>query len=170
MIRFLLLILFLAIIPASASKGYDLLPEFSEEACGTPCVISHNPGGELESFVITAEDMVLTGRSLVINGDCYSACTILADLMRSQGMSCVTPNATFHIHQGTGTIISAVFAPIVNRFEVPYSVGLNSLIERMGGQPKDGWLVLTHDLLRLYFPECATVTSGSSEQPLVPEP
>lgn len=170
MIRFLLLILFLAIIPASASKGYDLLPEFSEEACGTPCVISHNPGGELDSFVITAEEMVKNGRSLVVNGDCYSACTILADLMRSQGMACVTQNATFHIHQGQRVYVSDVFAPIVNRFEVPYSIGLTSLIERSGGQPKDGWLVLTHDFLRRYFPECATVTSGSSGPLPVQEP
>ena len=163
MLRFLLLILFLAIIPASASKGYELVPEFSEDACGTPCVISFNPGGDLDRFVVTAEDMVRKGRSLVVNGDCYSACSILADLMRSQGMACVTANAKLHIHQGTGTIISDVFAPIVNRFEVPYSVGLNSLIERMGGQPKDGWLVLDHTVLVLYFPECFEITSGSSE-------
>lgn len=168
MIRFLLLLLFLAIIPASVSKGFDVLPEFSEPVCGTPCVVTFNPGGIVDEFVITAEIMVKEGRSLVVDGECYSACSILADLMRSQGMACVTGNASLHIHQGTGKYVSDVFAPIVNRFEAPYSIGLTSIIEKMGGQPKDGWLVLDHAVLKLYFPECAT--SGPNEPPPDQEP
>ena len=65
---------------------------------GDPCVVSYNPGGEIGAFKAAASEIKRTGRRVVIDGPCLSACAILADQARAR--VCVTGNAKFGFHKG----------------------------------------------------------------------
>lgn len=54
-------------------------------------------GGHVEVFENLAREIKETRRNIVIDRPCYSACVFMADLARPY--VCITPNASFHIHQ-----------------------------------------------------------------------
>jgi|GEM_PF-4902388 hypothetical protein len=66
--------------------------------CGTYCLLHGNPGGTIGDFE-KAAGAILAGakRLIVIDGPCYSACVILADIARER--VCVTRWATFGFHK-----------------------------------------------------------------------
>ena len=61
------------------------------------CTITFSPGGEIKRFIFVAHDILKYERNLTIDGECYSACTILADFARPH--VCITPNAVMFFHR-----------------------------------------------------------------------
>jgi hypothetical protein len=75
------------------------MPDSPLRYCGTPCVINLSDGGYNSDFEVAA--LIINywpQQRLIINGPCYSSCTILADL--SKNKTCITHNAEFHYHKG----------------------------------------------------------------------
>lgn len=138
----------------------------SEPVCGSPCTIKSDLGGMIDRYIVAAHDLVASGRTLRLDGDCFSACTLLMDLVRSEGLACITEAAKFHIHQGTALFPDYGFGRLEARFPVPYSKALDMLIAERGGQPEEGWLVLDHASLSPMFPTCP----GPTPSPNAPRP
>ena len=65
---------------------------------GNPCVVRFSAGGEIGSFKAAAREINRTGRRVIIDGLCLSACAVLAD--EARGRVCVTPKARFGFHKG----------------------------------------------------------------------
>ncbi len=65
-----------------------------------PIIIGHSlddhDGGDIEVFAEKYERIKKSGRKVVIDGLCFSACTIVASLPKDQ--VCVTPNASLGVH------------------------------------------------------------------------
>lgn len=79
------------------------MPTSPLRECGTPCVINFSPGGYMTDFEIAS--IIINywpDQMLLINGPCYSACTLLADL--SFDKICITDNAEFYYHMATASL------------------------------------------------------------------
>ncbi|WP_353646952.1 hypothetical protein [Mesorhizobium sp. WSM2240] len=99
-------------------------------------------GGLVHEYQTAAAQAVEHNVQITIDGSCYSACTLFADMARDQ--VCVTPRTRFYIHQATDH-------PSGNRTPVQYSPGFHIYI---GPQPTEGWLVLDYDDLRKFWRTC----------------
>lgn len=109
---------------------------------GNPCVVRDNPGGELTAFKAAAREIRRTGRRVVIDGPCYSACAILADMARSR--VCVTSRASFGFHKGYVLAVpadgSAMY--LVSRFNPSHSRDISRWVAKRGGFPSNGFRVM----------------------------
>ncbi|MBP9711399.1 MAG: hypothetical protein KBD50_04060 [Candidatus Pacebacteria bacterium] len=65
-------------------------------ACGIPCYVRYNIGGEPEKFVEAAEYAKKNGLYTRISGKCYSGCILFADLARPN--VCIEADAEFFFH------------------------------------------------------------------------
>lgn len=67
-------------------------------SCGEPCIIKRNEGGKVGTFLMAAIDVRRGRRNLlIIDGECISACAILADFARPK--VCITSKAVFKFHE-----------------------------------------------------------------------
>lgn len=99
-----------------------------------PCVIRKNNGGILEEFQAAAKAVLETnGLALIIDGDCMSACAVLADMARPK--VCITEHAMFWFHKG----YNRNFKPgkPLFRFDPPHAQDIRSWVKYMGGFPTD---------------------------------
>jgi len=68
-----------------------------------PFLIGHSNddryGGDIDEFTAKYEKIRKSGRKVVIDGTCFSACTIVASLPHDQ--VCVTPRASLGVHLAT---------------------------------------------------------------------
>lgn len=112
---------------AHGAPGVD----FSHEACGTPCVVNVNHGGNIDAFLDATHRLVSEGRSLVINGPCDSACSLAAAIARPH--VCITARATFGLHKGTVSQGGVA----LSRFDMTamYPRDIAHWIHRKGGLP-----------------------------------
>lgn len=111
---------------------------------GDPCVVRNNPGGNLVEFKAAARQIKRTGRRVVIDGQCDSACAVLADMARSN--VCVTPRAKFGFHQGyiVAQAQSGGAYYLLGRFKPPHSRDVARWVTKNGGYPKKGFRVMGH--------------------------
>ena|ERR1700722_16601801 len=110
----------------AAKSERIIFEDYPAVLCETStCVVKHNGGGQVVSFVKTAVDIREKHQKLIIDGPCYSACTILADLVRDQ--TCITYKAMFAYHK-------------TNLNGVPnlYSWFVHNYVESRGGWPEFG--------------------------------
>ncbi len=105
-------------------------------------LILFDPGGRLDEYALKASYINSHSIPVEIAGDCYSACTYLAD--RARANVCITPAARFHIHQAT-TVATGARSP------VPYSPDFQSYV---GPQPTEGFLTLTYPDLAKFWRTC----------------
>lgn len=107
---------------------------------GDPCVVKNNPGGEVGAYKAAAREIKRTGRQVVIDGPCNSACAILADIARKQ--VCVTSRAKFGFHKGYVIGLHDGKAYLLGRFTPPQSRDIASWVTRNGGYPSKGMRVM----------------------------
>lgn len=115
------------------------------DACGHPCTIRGSGGGRLDRFLQLAAAINREQRTVVIDGPCYSACSLLAD--RARANVCITPNAEFGFHRGSDESIA------------PYSGDLVAWVELNGGFPAFSTGLLTKmdaATARAFFAPCQT--------------
>lgn len=98
---------------------------------GDPCVVAFNPGGnggefEWASWQVTHRHAL---QLVVINGECYSGCTIAADRIRSAGKLCITEQARMGFHQGIYVKTKKAFIP-------RYSEDIDRMVRKAGGYPE----------------------------------
>ena len=69
--------------------------------CATPALadvlIEGSPGGEASSFVEFFDQLRRSGQRVVIDGPCFSACTLVFSIV-PRGRICVTPRALLGFH------------------------------------------------------------------------
>lgn len=69
--------------------------------CASPALadvlIEGSPGGEASSFVEFFEHLRQSGQRVVIDGPCFSACTLVLSIV-PRGRICVTPRALLGFH------------------------------------------------------------------------
>jgi hypothetical protein len=110
---------------------------------GNPCVVRSNPGGDVAQFRAAAHEIKRTGTRVIIDGPCYSACAILADIARRN--VCVTKNAKFGFHQGyiVAQAQNSGKYYLLGRFKPPHSRDVNSWVSKNGGYPKKGYRMMS---------------------------
>lgn len=111
--------------------------------CRNPCVIKYDGGGLIVAYVGVATQFLRNGKTLVIDGPCYSACAILADFARPN--VCITSRATFQFHMAYGAF---------RRFEPPASSDVRAWVISRGGFPEDGFLPMPFQDARQFWPKC----------------
>lgn len=116
---------------------------FGPDGCDNPCVVRYHNGGWAAAFINMAAQ-VNSERRMVIDGPCGSSCAIMADYARPY--VCVTPNASFLYHMGT--------YPNGTRVSPPISWDLFYWVEKNGGFPLDGYLVMNFDDASHFWPVC----------------
>jgi hypothetical protein len=129
--------------------------------CGDPCIVTRSPGGYIYLFEQAAHQ-VLEGekRLVVIDGDCYSACTIFADLARSR--VCITQMAVFYFHKAyyTDTRMVAGVEQVIHTdlFDPPQSPDIDKAVRALGGYPADGFTSMPYAIAKDFWRTC-TITS-----------
>jgi hypothetical protein len=118
-----------------------------------PCVITYDSGGLVAEYEHLSRRVRLTGLRIEIDGECYSACAILAD--KARPFVCLTHNARLFFHQtawegedlqGNAVILRAPYEG--------FSEDVNAWIELNGGQPLSGWLYMPFLEARKFWPSC----------------
>src|SRR6202000_915595 len=80
-------------------RGLDELRELYSFAppCGRPCVVTDDPGGNVFVFRRRALWLLQNQVSLVVDGPCGSACSLMVFLAEQR--ACVTPRAVLLFHR-----------------------------------------------------------------------
>ena len=109
---------------------------------GDPCVVTNNPGGDVNAFKAAAREIKRTGQRVVIDGPCHSACAVLADIARKN--VCVTKNAKFGFHQGYVVAQAPSGGPLylMGRFKPSHSRDIARWVSKHGGYPKTGYRLM----------------------------
>lgn len=138
------LYILLALIGAAVAAGTARADTVSDVlGCqGDPCVVKFNGGGEVGSFKAAAREVQRSGRRVVIDGPCLSACAIFADVARDR--VCVTSKARFGFHKGY--VLDQPTAggrfQLVKRFTPSHSRDITGWVKRNGGFPSHGFNVM----------------------------
>lgn len=121
---------------------------------GNPCVIKRNPGGEISAFEAAAREIKSSGRRVVVDGPCYSACAILADIAR--GNVCVTSRAKFGFHQGyvVGRVKVGGPLKLIGRFKPTHSTDIDRWVAKNGGFPRKGFRIMGVKQARKIWKRC----------------
>ena len=129
-------------------------------ACGEPCVIRFNPGGEVRTFQAAAL-AVRSGskRLVVIDGPCISACVIFADLARTR--VCITDRARFGFHKSQRMAVQRLRNGTIRRvdlgrYDPPHSSDITYWVRRNGGFPVEGLRVMSAKQATQFWRRCST--------------
>jgi hypothetical protein len=121
---------------------------------GDPCVVRRNPGGIAQVF-IAAADAINSGarKRVIIDGVCASACAILAD--RARRRVCVTNNAVFAFHMGRVMRFDGSQMYATGDFRRPqHSRDIRTYVQKHGGFPREGFVVMRARDARAYWRSC----------------
>lgn len=128
--------------------------------CGRPCVVHTNNGGYIIDFELAADALARSDTKLVIDGDCYSACAVAADLARTQ--TCITHRAAFHFHQASVRSVRSIAGKDVevrsDFGDPPQSPPIDAWIKKRGGYPKDGFLTMRYAEAKKFWQTCGRGT------------
>lgn len=124
--------------------------------CGRPCVIHQNLGGYLVDFGDAVEALTRLDVSLVIDGDCFSACAFAADMFRAR--TCVTPRAVFLFHKArTATVVRIGGRQVVDEKDFddpPHSLAVTKWVKANGGFPASGWTTMRYPHTTKFWKMC----------------
>lgn len=163
------LLLACAVSMAAASAGAMDLPTHTPGiGSGRPLVIEESPGGDTLAFRLKALDLAAHHVPVIVDGMCFSSCTLLVDIDRAN--VCITTSAVFGYHQqswadGDGDDRKdAVAAPTTKPAAVRHysklsyeTPGLEAYLESRGGPPANtnDILVLSFNELKQFYRPCA---------------
>jgi hypothetical protein len=121
------------------------------------CVVGDNMGGDLQNYLAGAREAQREHKQIVIDGWCVSACSLVADRLRPH--VCITSNARFGFHKTWDLIIRSdgqeFYAP-GRHHTLIYSSALQRWINKKGGEPAQGLLVMSNDDAGKFWPRCAS--------------
>lgn len=150
-----LISLVIFLVPLLVTPAYAITDQLNPPPCNeNPCVIQFDGGGYISSYEELSRRVRLTGWRIVIDGECYSACAILAD--RARPFVCLTYKARFFFHQMSGKIEGP--AGNFTVYRQPYAhhgADVAAWIELNGGQPLSGWLYMPFTEARSFWPSCS---------------
>jgi hypothetical protein len=132
-------------------------------------VIAADPGGPIAQYERRYASIRASGEHVVIDGACYSACTLVLGLVPPDRI-CVTARARLGFHaawfpdMAGGRIISARHT---QRLHDAYPASVQSWIARRGGLSART-LVLEGRELRTIVPACGSATGSRSAGPARP--
>jgi len=132
------LVLVIGLLAAPHGSRADIVSDVLK--CDSdPCVVSFNSGGEIGAFKAAAREIKRSGRRVVIDGPCLSACAILAD--EARGRVCVTSKARFGFHKGFVLAQPTAGGPMhfVKRFTPQHSRDIAGWVGKHGGYPSRGF-------------------------------
>ena len=107
-----------------------------------------SPGGEVGGFLRLFERLRESGERIIIDGPCYSACTLVLSTIPKERI-CVTRRAVLGFHG------ARVFDRDGNEYRVPPA--LNTAVTEVYPEPVQQWIArrggLTRKLIKLRAPE-----------------
>jgi hypothetical protein len=124
---------------------------------GETCIIRDSPGGNVMVFLAAAAEVINTGRRVVIDGPCHSACAIFADMARER--VCITKRALFGFHKAT--LLRAERSSRgerrwrrIARHDPVHSDDIANWVYRHGGFPARGARVMSYRDASRFWPTC----------------
>jgi hypothetical protein len=143
---------------ATPGPTQDLTPDVTKRQADAdalpPIIIGHtrddHDGGDIDVFAKRYEKIKKSGRRVVIDGLCFSACTIVASLPKDQ--VCVTPKASLAVHMATtddGRPDVEYTQKAVKKY---YPQTLQDWIKKHGGLRTEPKYVKGDDLLTIFNP------------------
>lgn len=145
--------------PAEAqTNGGNAFNKAFGRCSGRTCIVRFNPGGELRTFLAAAAAVRAGAKRLVvIDGPCYSACAIFADVTRDK--VCITGRASFGFHKATVLTSSANARGKrkwreVARHDPRHSRDIASWVYRNGGFPSKGFTVMKSRTAAKFWRRC----------------
>lgn len=126
----------------------------SAHAAPVTYLITYNPGGVVADFRATARELARTHTPIIVDGPCYSSCTVLVDQDRAQ--VCITDRAVLGYHLGSENgWLDAQHSVTPPRVGISYATpGLNGWIEANGGLPTYGLLKMYPDDAARFYRHC----------------
>lgn len=117
--------------------------------CGDPCVVHSNPGGVVGVFLLAGHQAgTEKHRGVVIDGDCFSSCTLFAQAARPN--VCVTRKTVMGFHMAKD--------PNGMEYPLPAYSDIRTWIMDRGGEPPNAggiFLVMRWPETNKFWPECA---------------
>lgn len=131
--------------------------------------ISGDPGGQIGAYVARYMQVRESGQSVIIDGPCISACTIILGLVPASRV-CVTPRAMlgFHAawrHDNDGNVVTSVGGTRLLWDIYPQHV--RALLTRKGGLTRKMLVVRGRELASLYAP-CRSKLEVAGERARTP--
>jgi hypothetical protein len=117
--------------------------------------ITSSPGGQIGPFLDMFDAVRQSGEQVVIDGPCYSACTLVLSVLPREQI-CVTPRAVLGFHGATALTRSGRFRPEPEATKLvlaAYPPPVRSWIRRHGGL-KSRLLRLRGRELAAMYPTC----------------
>jgi hypothetical protein len=142
-------------IGASRAQAGQFLEATLGGCTGDVCVVADNMGGDLLNYLMAAREALKEHKQIVIDGWCVSACSIVADRIRSH--VCITSNARFGFHK-TWALVLRSDGPAYSKpgfhKSWTYTPALQRWINKKGGEPVNGLLVMSSDEAAAFWPRC----------------
>jgi hypothetical protein len=137
------------------TRGGNAFNKAFGRCSGETCIVRFNPGGEVNTF-LRAAAAVRAGakRLVVIDGPCYSACAIFADVTRDK--VCITDRASFGFHKArvmASARGSRRFREVA-RHDPRHSRDIASWVYRNGGFPSKGFTVMKASAAAKFWRRC----------------
>lgn len=104
---------------------------------GRPLVIEESMGGSVNDFRLAGLHLLYTRTPIIVDGPCYSACTLLLDEARPY--VCLTTRAVLGYHKAAYVDDQKVKHSSELYYETP---GLNDYLNSRGGLPENDDLML----------------------------
>lgn len=132
-------------------------------------IIKQNPGGVVMRFYEAVESYRMRGEKIIVDGACYSACTLVLALARDS-LVCATPRASFHFHRpysgppGTPGYDDDGGLSELWMTEMPESVA--EFIKSRGGLTHS-WITLAGKEMQARVPMCSSGAVKAAGEPNV---
>ncbi len=129
-------------------------------------LISGDIGGMMENYVARFQKVRQSGEPVIIDGECYSACTMVLGLLPRKQV-CATPNAVLGFHAAwqfdkSGARIAS--ASGTRDLIKTYPASVRAWLARHGGLTPDMKFVRGRDLAAIVAP-CDTASREASSSP-----
>lgn len=144
--------------PAEAQTRGNAFNQAFGRCSGQTCVVRFSPGGEVGTFMAAAAAVRAGAKRLVvIDGPCYSACAIFADVTRDK--VCITQRASFGFHKAR--VMASAASPRgrrkwreVARHDPRHSRDIASWVYRNGGFPSNGFTIMKSRTASRFWRRC----------------
>lgn len=132
-------------------------------------IITYNPGGVVDDFYRAVESHRMRGERIIVDGGCYSACTLVLALARDN-LVCATRRASFHFHRpysgAPGTAAYDDDGGLSEVWQKEMPVGVAAFIAAHGGLTHE-WIVLSGQEMQTLVPMCSNGTAKPVGEPKV---
>lgn len=135
-------------------------------------VITQNNGGVVEDFWVEIQSHEMRGEQIVVDGPCWSACTLTL-MLAKKGLMCATPRAFFGFHRAYGGAKGTPEYDDDGGWTATIMTNLppkvSGWLQERGGMTHD-WKILAGSEMEALVPMCpdGTVSPTDEDHVLVP--